>query len=470
MIWSAQAQLDTRARNACDDRNIYLFRQGAPNNLTSFTWNTSTCDASGNPAALLPDGLNASEQAHFGNLNVSLLSQYPSMTDGTAPTVDQRTPAVGREPGELPARPARPTKASSPTTSTKLYRAREHVLGDIVNGQPIYVQAPFSLLRRRRLRGVQVGQRRAGSPMLYVPANDGMLHAFYAGTSSADPLGGKEAWAMIPSTVLPKLYRSPTTTTRTTTQFFVDGTPSVSDVYDTGSGTWKTILVGGLNNGGKGYYALDVTDPLAPKGLWEFKWNSAVCPWAAGNTPIGAAVGNTSDCHLGQTYGRPLITQARQRHLGGDGDLGLQQRERAAARPATASATSTCSTPSPARSSTRSRPACGDATTPSGLAQINNFVDLAEINNMTLRVYGTDVLGNIWRFDVNDSITPSGREATLLGTAKDSGGTPQPITIRPELSRSWTATRWCSSAPAASSAPPTSATCRCSRSTASSIR
>jgi len=76
----------------------------------------------------------------------------------------------------------------------------------------------------------------------------------------------------------------------------------------------------------------------------------------------------------------------------------------------------------------------GNPATPSGLAQINGFADLAEINNMTLRVYGTDVLGNIWRFDVNDNLNPGGRETTLLGTARDSGGTPQPITIRPELS------------------------------------
>jgi type IV pilus assembly protein PilY1 len=77
----------------------------------------------------------------------------------------------------------------------------------------------------------------------------------------------------------------------------------------------------------------------------------------------------------------------------------------------------------------------GDATTPSGLAQINNYVEKAEIDNTTLRVYGTDVLGNIWRFDVNNNTAPSGREATLVGTATDGGGAPQPITVRPELTK-----------------------------------
>src|SRR5471030_2730036 len=75
----------------------------------------------------------------------------------------------------------------------------------------------------------------------------------------------------------------------------------------------------------------------------------------------------------------------------------------------------------------------GDSTTPSGLAQINNFVDFAAVNNTTRQVYGGDLLGNVWRFDVNDSIAPGGREATLLGVATDGGGAPQPITTRPEL-------------------------------------
>ncbi len=78
-------------------------------------------------------------------------------------------------------------------------------------------------------------------------------------------------------------------------------------------------------------------------------------------------------------------------------------------------------------------PGLGDPTTPSGLAQVNNYVDNVDIDNTTLRAYGGDVLGNIWRFDVNDTFAPAGREATLLGVAKDPSNNPQPITIRPEL-------------------------------------
>ena len=56
-------------------------------------------------------------------------------------------------------------------------------------------------------------------------------------------------------------------------------------------GVWKTVLVGGFNGGSAGYYALDITDPANPKGLWEFKAKASSC--AA--TPA-AAIGQTSDC------------------------------------------------------------------------------------------------------------------------------------------------------------------------------
>ena len=52
--------------------------------------------------------------------------------------------------------------------------------------------------------------------------------------------------------------------------------------------------------------------------------------------------------------------------------------------------------------------------TPSGLAQINNYVDNVDIDNTTLRAYGGDVLGNIWRFD---SAWRGPRRCS--GTAKD---------------------------------------------------
>ncbi len=72
-------------------------------------------------------------------------------------------------------------------------------------------------VRRIHRRGLRRLQDQDGNstrmPMVYVPANDGMLHAFYAGTSNVDPLGGQEGWAFIPSLVLDNLYKLADATT-----------------------------------------------------------------------------------------------------------------------------------------------------------------------------------------------------------------------------------------------------------------
>src|ERR1019366_1705007 len=397
---------------------IMLFRSGAANNLVNFTWNTQACDGGGNPTGAADTGLNAAEHANFGALNVSLLSQYPSMTDGTMATVDQRTPAAGADLVNF-LRGQRGLENFTAGVAGELYRQRDHVLGDIVDGQPVYVRAPFATYTDTGYAAFAAAN--AGrTPMLYVAGNDGMLHALYAGTSAVDPQGGKEAWAIIPHSVLPNLFTLADANYKNIHQYFVDGTPTVSDVYD---GTnWRTLLVGGLNDGGRSYYALDVTDPATPKGMWEFNWSSTVCP------------ANPADCHVGLSFGHPLITKLNNgtwvvmvtsgynnvntTAQAGDGGGYLYVLNALSGQIIYKIPTNV-----------------GDATTPSGLAQINNFVDKAAINNLTVRVYGTDLLGNIWRFDVNDNTPPAGIEATLVGTATDRFGTPQPITIRPELTQ-----------------------------------
>ncbi len=256
--------------------------------------------------------------------------------------------------------------------------------------------------------------------MLYVGANDGMLHAFYATTNLLDVNHGREAWAVIPSAVLPNLYKlADDNYKRDGHQFYVDGTPVAGDVWN---GTaWRTILVGGLNAGGKGYYALDVTNPGAtPTPLWEFKQVSGICPPPA---PAAMPAGVYADCNLGLTFGKPIITKLagnwvvivtsgynNANGVSGDGGGYVYVLDALTGELKQKIATGV-----------------GDAATPSGLAQLNNYVDNVDIDNTTLRAYGGDVLGNIWRFDF------VARTATLLGTAKDAANNVQPITIRPEL-------------------------------------
>ena len=66
-----------------------------------------------------------------------------------------------------------------------------------------------------------------------------------------------------------------------------------------------------------------------------------------------------------------------------------------------------------------------------GLAKISNWVNDTNTNNTTLRVYGGDMEGNLWRFDPNTGT------AFVLAQFKDgrSAGVamPQPITTKPEL-------------------------------------
>jgi hypothetical protein len=116
--------------------------------------------------------------------------------------------------------------------------------------------------------------------VVYVGANDGMLHCF-------DALTGEEIWGFIPNNLLPKLKNMWTVDSVTgerffTRDYFVDGSPVSADVYidkdRDNSKEWITILVcgqgpgyGTRQGGGLNYYfALDVSDPYDPQPLWDF--------------------------------------------------------------------------------------------------------------------------------------------------------------------------------------------------------
>ena len=139
---------------------------------------------------------------------------------------------------------------------TTLYRDRQYALGDMVNAVPLYVAKPrfnFGDKVTPRLPHLgRTGTVKNRTQALYVGANDGMLHAFNANT-------GDELWAFIPRQVLPNMWKIADESYATKHQYFVDGSPTSMDVWD--GSNWRTILVGGLNAGGRGFYALDVTKP-----------------------------------------------------------------------------------------------------------------------------------------------------------------------------------------------------------------
>lgn len=433
VIWSAQAKLDALAFNGCDKRTIKLFRAGATNNMVDFKWNTYGCDASNAPTGTAQTTLNATEQANF--TSISSLSQYATMTDGTSGTADQRTAGAGANLVNY-LRGQRGKEGYTSNDINKLYRTRDHLLGDIVDAQPVHVRGAFAEYNDAGYAAYKTATE-TRVPMLYAASNDGMLHAFYAGTSVADAQGGVEAWAFIPTQVLPNLYKLADTNYASLHQFYVDGTPSAGDVFDTTASSdcalatptapqncWKTILVGGLRKGGKGYYALDITDPANPKALWEFNYSTTCYD--------GTAATAGADCHLGYSYGNPIISKladgtwvvfvtsgynnVNSPSVAGDGQGYLYVLNAITGKIIYKISTG-----------------AGSATNPSGLARINVWLDNGIRDNRTQRVYGTDLLGNIWRFDVNDTLAPSGREATLVAQVTDSAGVPQPITTTPEL-------------------------------------
>jgi len=416
-VWSAQAKLNAKTGNACDNRVIKLFRAGATSNLVNFTWNTQACDGSGNPTGAANTGLNAAEQAFFGSTQVADLSQYADMTNGILPllSVNQRGLAAGANLVNF-VRGHR-GREDFEANSQQLYRLRTAVLGDIVNAQPVFAKAPFAEYQDTGYLAFKAANANR-TPMVYVAANDGMLHAFYAGANVSDPLGGEERWAFIPSMVLPNLYKLADNNYANLRRYYVDGTPTVGDIYDPVNAVWKTILVGGLNAGGKGYYALDITDPANPKGLWEFK-HTATC--------AGTPAGQSSDCHLGYTYGNPTISKLA------DGRWVVF----------VTSGYNNVNTPSVAGDGIgylyvldalsgqiiyKISTGAGSAGTPSGLGKIANFVLDTALNNTTQHIYGADLLGNVWRFEVNAS-----QAAIRLTTVTDASNNPQAITTKPEI-------------------------------------
>lgn len=132
-------------------------------------------------------------------------------------------------------------------------RQRDSRLGSLVNSVPVFMGPPTVSAVNFAGRRNFVNSNRNRKPVLFVGSNGGMLHAFDAGNTST---AGSELFAYVPRGVYSKLrdYTLPTYQH----QFMVDGTPMVGDV-ELANG-WRSVLVGSLGLGGRGYFVMDVTD------------------------------------------------------------------------------------------------------------------------------------------------------------------------------------------------------------------
>ena len=196
------------------------------------------------------------------------------------------------------------------------YRDRINVLGDIVGSTPLLLGGAAaqdfgyaSLATGGSTYAAHVTNKRKRANLLFVGANDGMLHAFQGTT-------GVEAFAYVPMAVfgkLDKLTKSDYGTTANPHQFYVNGPQVEADAYlklgTETSASWHNLVVGTYGAGAPGMYALDVTkSPALTKSsiLWELAGNDVgvmMTPPQIGVLPGGkwkAFMGNGYDSASGK--------------------------------------------------------------------------------------------------------------------------------------------------------------------------
>ncbi|MEB0139486.1 MULTISPECIES: pilus assembly protein [unclassified Undibacterium] len=297
-----------------------------------------------------------------------------------------------------------------------VYRTRAALLGDIVGSKVAAVGPPDSGFSESANPGYKAFKTLYANrkTVAYVGANDGMLHAFDGSLA-----GGTEMFAYIPSFLYGSSTSAPLTglaslgSSSFVHHYFVDGLQQAFDIdlnatYQSSdsSAAWSSVLIGGLGKGGKGYYAIDVTDPaswttetvLSGKVLWEF-----------------------TDSRMGYSYGPPVVVKTKKygwtviftsgyNNSDGNGYLFFVNPKTGVLLEAVATGT-------------------GSATNQTGLtyatAFVNNFSD-----STADAIYAGDLLGNVWRVDLTTS-TGTYAAPTQLAVLKDSRGNVQPVTTRP---------------------------------------
>ncbi len=326
--------------------------------------------------------------------------QWASLTD------DQRTELDGDGNGEKRLEYLRGDQQFE-TPNAPGFRRRSSILGDIINSDPAYVGKQnygFELLpgdegsTYKAYRKSSAYQDR--TPMVYVASNDGMLHGFSATT-------GAELLAFVPNAVYPELTAYSDTSFNLNHRLINDGTPRALDAYI--GGAWGTVLVGTLGGGGKGVYALNVTNPDGfdeSDVLWEFT--------SEDDSNMGVAI---PEATIGRMYnGMWAAVVANGYNSGGNATLFILDL------------------------------ATGDklAELDTGVGDDNGLSSPTPVDvdgdRITDYIYAGDLKGNMWKFDVT-SDDPADWEVAFEGEplytacSEDpcTDDNRQPITARPEV-------------------------------------
>lgn len=281
------------------------------------------------------------------------------------------------------------------------FRARPtSKLGDIINSAPNFVGVPaFNYNETDYAVFRQSKQTR--QPMIYVGANDGMLHGFNA-------VNGQELLAYIPSRFYnanPSTNLSLLTSPSYAHRNFVDGSPNSADVYY--GGAWHTALVSGMGVGGRGVFGLDVTDPAAfseanAASLVNFEFSDADDP------DVGYISGQPSIVKLNDGTWAAVFGNGYNSTGNGNATLFIVNIK-------TGALIKKIST------------GVGSTGTPNALA--NPIAIDIDGNGTADTVYAGDLQGNMWKFDISGSA----RSAWALAYKVYAAG--QPITTTPEVGK-----------------------------------
>jgi type IV pilus assembly protein PilY1 len=385
--WDAQTQLNHRITGDCGDnigRDIYFAKTNSTT-LEEFRWENLDSTQKGY--------FNGNTLTQFKPGAIPDLSAYGSLAGGENLVNYLR----GESKYENKTQPGCPA-------ALPLYRARENVLGDIVHSSPVYIgKAIYNYKEETNAGYTAFKDGTAGrQKMIYVGANDGMVHAFNADN-------GREEWAFIPPQVMPTLSKLADKKYSVGHQYYVDGPIATGDIL-TGGG-WKTIIVGGLGKGGRGIYALDVSGAGGKPTLL----------WAIDHT-------KPNFNNLGYTYGKPRITKLSNGTwvvLVASGYNNINPGDGGGhvfvINAATGAWIRTINTGS------------GNTINPSGLATLDGYVPTLMENNARdpndtkhiAHIYGGDLNGDLWRFNIEN-----GAFSKIIGL-----GSGQPITVPPLVAK-----------------------------------
>lgn len=443
--WSASAKLPSDSA-----RNIFTFNNGLKADGTSETvGNVSRKGATFNAANFA--NLSSGQQARLN------ADQF-GITDGLG--VDRVNYVRGDQTKEVFAPPGSTTPNPLANNS---WRARQpwpgesrFTLGDLVNSNPAFVGAPSMNIPDPSYKTF-ARNLRDRVPMVYVGANDGMLHAFDAsftyattGLPAATSTSGTEMFAYVPSSVYSNL--SQLMSPNYVHKYFVDGSPVVSDACSfscptDGSG-WKTVLVGTLKAGGQGIFALDVTNPITTSGgvnsnnfsasnvLWEFTDADDSDLGYTFSTPV---VGKLKDGHWAVVFGNGFNNTTSDTHSSTTGRAylfvlyidgpGVDSVTGAGKPWVLGTNYFKIELKSPSESVTATLP----LSPPNGLASI--AVLDKDFDGAIDYVYAGDRNGNLWKIDISSvaqsnwkSVFGSVTSPTPLFKATDGSGTAQQIT------------------------------------------